>query len=192
MPQYLSRTDVAKELMTECGDQIVICAIGTPVSDIAGTGDRLLNFYLLGAMGSAASVGLGLALAQPQRSVLVVTGDSELMMNIGMLATIAVKRPKNLSIVVFDNEQFGETGEQTSHTAFGVDIAAIAAASGFTNTATIRDQQFVSGMARQTRKMDGPHLAVIKVKGGRVPVVIPEKDGVVLKSRFRRALLGTR
>ena len=100
-----------------------MCGLGSPVSEISRANDRDLNFYLVGAMGSAAAVRLGLALAQPDRTVIVITGDGELMMNVGILATIGVIKPRNLSIIVMDNERFGETGQQMSHTAFGVDIA---------------------------------------------------------------------
>jgi thiamine pyrophosphate-dependent acetolactate synthase large subunit-like protein len=187
----LARAEVAAALMGGIGDSLVVCGIGSPVSDIAATGDRDLTFYLLGAMGSAAAVGLGLALARPDRSVLVVTGDSELMMNVGILATIGVMRPQNLAIVVLDNEEFGETGQQASHTAFGVDIAGIATASGFARAETVGEQTQVQAVAGRVREKAGPYLAVIKVASGRVPVTIPVKDGVVMKARFRRALLGT-
>jgi thiamine pyrophosphate-dependent acetolactate synthase large subunit-like protein len=153
-------------------------------------GDRPLNFYLLGAMGLATSVGLGLALAQPDRNVIVLTGDAELMMNAGALATIGVRKPKNLSVIVLDNERFGETGEQVSHTSAGIDIAGIAKASGFARTETLRDMAQIDDAKRSITASTGPYLAVIKIKAERSPVVMPPKSGVVLKSRFRQALIG--
>jgi thiamine pyrophosphate-dependent acetolactate synthase large subunit-like protein len=191
MADYPKRDEVARSLLAGITDELIVCGLGSPVSDTAGVKDRDLNFYLLGAMGSATTVGLGLALAQPQRSVIVITGDAELMMNVGALATIAIKRPANLSIVVFDNERFGETGQQFSPTAFGVDIAGIAKASGFPDAVTIGKLDEVETVATRLRKRTGPYLAVIKVAAGRSPLVMPPKDGVILKARFRQALLGT-
>jgi thiamine pyrophosphate-dependent acetolactate synthase large subunit-like protein len=112
------------------------------------------------------------------------------MMNVGALATIAIKKPNNLSIVVFDNERYGETGQQLSPTAFGVDIAGIAKASGFADTMTARKLEDIEAVAKRVRHKSGPCLAVLKVAAGRSPLAMPPKDGVVLKTRFRRALLG--
>src|SRR4051794_13942861 len=155
MSNRLARAEVAATLMKDIGDGLVVCGLGSPVSDVAGTGDRDLNFYLVGAMGCAAGMGLGLALAQPTRSVAVITGDAELMMNIGVLATIGVMRPMNLSIIVLDNEHLGETGEQTSHTAFGIDIAGIAKASGFATAETVHAQPQVIAAAARIRQNTG-------------------------------------
>lgn len=185
----IERAGFVKRLLDGCGNTAVICGLGTPQSNAATAEDRLLNFYLIGAMGSAAAIGLGVALAQPTRPVLVLTGDGELMMNSGILATIAVQEPRNLSIVVLDNEQFGETGMQPSHTAYGVDIAAIALASGFRETMTVRSDDQVEQLIVRTRAADGPFLGVVKVRGGRYPNVQPVKNGVEMKARFSRALL---
>ena len=190
MADYLPRAETARILMDQVGDQLVICGLGSPVSDVSRAKDRDLNFYLVGAMGSAASIGLGLALAQPDRAVVVVTGDAELMMNIGILATIGVKQPHNLSLLVFDNERFGETGQQTSHTAHGIDIAALASACRFAQTAVIREMHQLEPALARTHAARGPYLAVIKVDPDRVPILIPIKDGVLTKGRFRKALLG--
>lgn len=190
MNDYPKRDAVARRLLAGTTDELIVCGLGSPVSDTAGVEDRDLNFYLLGAMGSASTVGLGIALAQPQRCVIVVTGDAELIMNVGALSTIAIKKPKNLSIVVFDNERFGETGQQLSATAFGVDIAGIARASGFADTTIARGLDEIDPIAERIRQRNGPYLAVIKVAAGPSARVMPAKDGVVLKTRFRRALLG--
>jgi thiamine pyrophosphate-dependent acetolactate synthase large subunit-like protein len=190
MSEALKRREAVPALLAGIDDELIVCGLGSPVSDVMGVGDRPLNFYLLGAMGLATSVGLGLALAQPERSVIVLTGDAELMMNAGALATIGVKKPRNLSIVVLDNERFGETGEQVSHTSAGIDIAGIAAASGFAVSETIREMTRVESVRRRISENAGPYLAVIKVKAERSPVVMPPKSGVILKSRFRQALIG--
>ena len=190
MANYLPRAEAARMLMDQVGDELLVCGLGSPVSDVSSVKDRDLNFYLIGAMGSAAPTGLGLALAQPDRAVVVVTGDGELMMNVGILATIGIKQPRNLSILVFDNERFGETGQQVSHTAHGIDIAGIAAACRFPHTALVRQSHELGKALALTRAMSGPYLAVIKVDPERVPILIPIKDGVVGKARFRQALLG--
>jgi thiamine pyrophosphate-dependent acetolactate synthase large subunit-like protein len=190
MTKALERHNVVTALLADIGDELIVCGLGSPVSDVMAVGDRPLNFYLLGAMGLATSVGLGLALAQPDRNVIVLTGDAELMMNAGALATIGVRKPKNLSVIVLDNERFGETGEQVSHTSAGIDIAGIAKASGFARTETLRDMAQIDDAKRSITASTGPYLAVIKIKAERSPVVMPPKSGVVLKSRFRQALIG--
>jgi thiamine pyrophosphate-dependent acetolactate synthase large subunit-like protein len=191
MANHLQRAEVARTLMEQVGDELIVCGLGSPVSDVSSARDRDLNFYLVGAMGSATPTGLGLALAQPDRAVVVVTGDAELMMNIGILATIGIKQPRNLSILVFDNERFGETGQQVSHTAYGIDIAGIAVACRFPHAMLVRQSHELGKALALTRAMTGPHLAVIKVDPERVPISIPIKDGVLCKGRFRKALLGT-
>lgn len=191
MTNHLQRAEVARTLMEQVGDELIVCGLGSPVSDVSSARDRDLNFYLVGAMGSATPTGLGLALAQPDRAVVVVTGDAELMMNIGILATIGIKQPRNLSILVFDNERFGETGQQVSHTAYGIDIAGIAAACRFPHAMLVRQSHELGKALALTHAMTGPHLAVIKVDPERVPISIPIKDGVLCKGRFRKALLGT-
>jgi thiamine pyrophosphate-dependent acetolactate synthase large subunit-like protein len=191
MAHHLQRAEVARTLMEQVGDELIVCGLGSPVSDVSSARDRDLNFYLVGAMGSATPTGLGLALAQPDRAVVVVTGDAELMMNIGILATIGIKQPRNLSILVFDNERFGETGQQVSHTAYGIDIAGIAAACRFPHALVVRQSHELGKALALPHAMTGPHLAVIKVDPERVPISIPIKDGVLCKGRFRKALLGT-
>jgi thiamine pyrophosphate-dependent acetolactate synthase large subunit-like protein len=191
MANHLQRAEVARTLMEQVGDELIVCGLGSPVSDVSSARDRDLSFYLVGAMGSATPTGLGLALAQPDRAVVVVTGDAELMMNIGILATIGIKQPRNLSILVFDNERFGETGQQVSHTAYGIDIAGIAVACRFPHAMLVRQSHELGKALSLTHAMTGPHLAVIKVDPERVPISIPIKDGVLCKGRFRKALLGT-
>lgn len=186
----LERVAFVKQLLEGIGDAAVVGGLGTSVSNVATAGDRDLNFYFSGGMGLTSALGLGLALAQPQRLILVVTGDGELMMNSGILATIAVQAPKNLAIIVLDNGLFGETGLQASHSAYGVDIAGIAAASGVPHVVTIRGEDEIPDLVRRSRQMAGPFLGVVKVQGGRYPNVIPIKSGVELKARFSRALRG--
>jgi thiamine pyrophosphate-dependent acetolactate synthase large subunit-like protein len=141
-------------------------------------------------MGSACAIGLGLALAQPRRRVLVVTGDGEMLMGLGSLATIAAQRPENLAIVVLDNERYGETGMQKTHTAYGADLAAVALACGFTTAEVIRSDAQIATVRSGVYRGKGPLLYQVKVKRDAVPLVLPPRDGALLKQRFRDALLG--
>src|SRR5271154_2446424 len=124
----LERRDFVRQLLIDRGDLLVVPGLGSATYDVAAAGDHPLNFYLWGAMGGAAMIGLGLALARPDRRVAVLTGDGEALMGLGSLATIGVKQPGNLAIVVLDNEHYGETGMQPSHTRDGVDLVGIARA----------------------------------------------------------------
>jgi thiamine pyrophosphate-dependent acetolactate synthase large subunit-like protein len=141
-------------------------------------------------MGCAAMIGLGLALAQPERRVLVITGDGEMLMGLGSLATIGVQQAKNLSVVVIDNERYGETGMQDTHTAHGVDLAAMARAAGFASGALVRDAAGVAALRAAVHASAGPHFAQVKVAAEKIPLVLPPREGALLKNRFRAALLG--
>ena len=186
----LRRREVAKALLAERGDLLVIAGLGSTAWDVTAAGDHPLNFPLWGAMGGAAMIGLGLALARPERRVMVITGDGELLMALGSLATIAVQRPPNLALVVLDNERYGETGMQATHTAHGVDLAGIAAAAGFPVAGTIRAPEEVDAARQIIRTEQGPIFYAIKVRAEPLPFVLPPKDGAHLKDRFRLALLG--
>jgi thiamine pyrophosphate-dependent acetolactate synthase large subunit-like protein len=186
----LRRRELAKTLLADPGDLLVVAGLGSTAWDVTAAGDRPLNFPLWGAMGGAAMVGLGLALAQPERRVLVVTGDGELLMGMGSLATIASQRPANLALVVFDNERYGETGMQATHTAHGVDLAAVAAACGFPLTGILREANEVDAALPTIRSAPGPALYVAKVRAEPLPFALPPRDGAYLKDRFRQALLG--
>jgi thiamine pyrophosphate-dependent acetolactate synthase large subunit-like protein len=187
----LRRRKVVARILKDRGDSLVVSGLGSPTYDCAAAGDHPLNFYLWGAMGSAATVGLGLAMAQPGRRVLVVTGDGELLMGLGALATVAAKKPTNLAIAVIDNECYGETGMQASHTAAGVDLAAIASGAGFRHSATVRRFEEIEGATAMLYNAEGPVLMVFKVSAERDPLSLPAWDGHLLKSRFRKALLGS-
>jgi len=186
----LRRREVVRILLAERGDLLVVAGLGSPNWDASAAGDHPLTFPLWGAMGSAAMIGLGLALAQPERRVLVLTGDGEQLMALGALATIAVQRPPNLAIVVLDNERYGETGMQATHTAHGVDLAGIAAAAGFPVAGTIRAAEELEPARQVVHGQPGPIFYAIKVRAEPLPFVMPPKDGAYLKDRFRLALLG--
>lgn len=186
----LDRRAVVRELLAERGALIVVAGLGAPAYDVAARGDRPRDFPLWGAMGGAAMVGLGLALAQPDLPVLVLTGDGEMLMGLGSLATIAAQRPPNLRIVVLDNEQYGETGQQPTHTATGTDLAAVASACGIARTATARQATEVARLRDQLHDDGGLLFAVVKVAQGDAPRVLPPRDGPYLTHRLREALLG--
>ncbi len=135
-------------------------------------------------------MGLGLALAQPKRRVVVITGDGEMLMGLGSLATIGVQQPRNLTVVVIDNGRYGETGMQATHTASGVDLAGIAQASLFKNGLTVTEKKDLAQVREMIHKTPGPNFAVVKVVAEKIPLVLPPREGALLKARFRRALLG--
>ncbi len=183
----LSRREVVASLLRD--RDLVVTGLGSPSYDVHATGDRDDNYYLWGAMGGAALVGLGLAQAQPERRVLVITGDGEQLMAMGSLATIAVAKPRNLSIVVIDNHHFGETGMQPSHTGRGIDLARIAEVCGFAQAETVRDQNDVERLCvTLTQRADGPRLFVVKVAAENPPRSLPPRDAVEVKNRFRAGL----
>lgn len=187
----LDRRVVVRKLLADRGDMLVIAGLGAPSWDITAVEDAALNFPLWGAMGGALTMGLGLAIAQPRRRVLVVTGDGEILMGLGSLATIGVQQPKNLAVVVLDNEHYGETGMQRTHTSFGVDLAQAALACGFKRAEHVTNAAALSRMSDAVRgKSDGPILFQVKVVDKKLDFVLPPRDGAYLKHRFRVALLG--
>ncbi len=188
----LDRREVVKELLTERRDLLVVAGLGACAWDITAAGDTPLNFPLWGAMGGATMVGLGLALAQPKRPVLVITGDGEMLMSMSSLATIAAQRPENLAIVVLDNEQYGETGHQATHTAMGADLPAIARGCGFRKASAITKMSALPALRRAIHGKDGLQFASIKITPADYPKVLPPRDGAWLKHRMRVALLGER
>ena len=186
----LRRREVAKALLADRDDLIVVGGLGSCAWDITDAGDHDLNFPLWGAMGGAAAIGLGLALAKPEYRVLVLTGDGEMLMGMGTLATIALQKPRNLAVVVFDNERYGETGMQQTHTAFGVDLPAIASASGFLSTGMVFNQTELIEALPVILGDPGPVFRSIKVRAESLDFVLPPNDGIVLKDRMRNVLAG--
>lgn len=182
----LDRREVVATLLRDPGDLLVVTGLGAATYDAGAAGDRKLNFYLWGAMGGAAMIGLGLALAQPRRHVLVLTGDGEMLMGLGSLATIAAAGVPNLAIAVLDNARYGETGSQRSHTGLTTDLAAVAAACGWHATTTARDMDEVAALRDRLRRE--PLFAVIRIAPDEKPRHLPPRDGAYLTDRFRRAL----
>jgi thiamine pyrophosphate-dependent acetolactate synthase large subunit-like protein len=184
----LDRREAVKTLLADRGDLLVISGLGSSSYDVFDAGENAGNFYLWGAMGGAAMVGLGLALAQPKRPVAVVTGDGEQLMGLGSLLTVAAKKPGNLSIVVLDNGHFGETGMQQSHSSLGARLEVIAGGAGFHSVTEIGDLEGVAAFRRKMQNFDGPHFARILIGTAHVERALPPRDGVFLKNRFRAHL----
>jgi thiamine pyrophosphate-dependent acetolactate synthase large subunit-like protein len=169
-------------------DLLVVPGLGSTTWDLAAAGDNPRNFYLWGAMGGAAMIGLGLALAQPRRRVAVITGDGEMLMGLGSLATIGSRRPPNLAVVVFDNGVYGETGMQPSHTQSGVDLVGAAAACGITTCLDVRDDAALANLAARLKTMRETLFARVPIAADEPPRVLPLRDGAEIKDRFRAAL----
>jgi thiamine pyrophosphate-dependent acetolactate synthase large subunit-like protein len=184
----LDRRAAIRILLDKRDDLLLVTGLGSTSWDAASVGDDPRNFYLWGAMGSAALVGLGLAIAQPQHRVLVVTGDGEMLMGLGGLATIGVQRPPNLSVAVFDNGRYGETGMQASHTAAGVELVGVARACGIKETFDISDELGLREFAARLHKSATTLFACVAIRADEPPRVLPPRDGVFLKNRFRRAI----
>ena len=188
----LDRREVVAQILKDRGDALVVTGLGSTCWDAAAAGDIARNFYVWGAMGGAAMIGLGLALAQPGQRVLVITGDGEILMGLGALATIAVQKPPNLSVVVIDNERYGETGMQYTHTYYGVDLVGIANAAGFAYSTCVYEQNALQALIPTLYSNTGPTFAVVKVVARAYPTVLPARDGTYLKNRFREAVLASK
>jgi thiamine pyrophosphate-dependent acetolactate synthase large subunit-like protein len=186
----LDRRKVVAEILRQRGDALIMPGLGAPTWDCAAVDDHALTFYSWGGMGGCAMMGLGLALAQPRRRVLVITGDGELLMGLGSLATIGVEKPRNLAVIVLDNEHYGETGMQPTHTRHGVDIPAMARAAGFRTAGTVYTAQQLKAWIPRFYRQAGPVFCSIKVSTAPAPLVLPVREGSALKHRFREALLG--
>ena len=184
----IERRQAVCRLLVNRGETLVVCGLGSSTYDVFAAGDDDRNFYLWGAMGGAVMIGLGLAIAQPDTPVLVVTGDGEALMGMGALASVAAQKPDNLTIVVLDNTHFGETGMQLSHTGHGVDLTEIANGCGFRNSQTITDYDALDAFSNTLNKANGPRFAVVKITTDNPDRALPNLDGVYIKNRVRSSL----
>ena len=190
MQNYLlNRRYVVAQLLKDRKNSLIINGLGGTCWDVASLGDNELNFYVWGGMGNSCMIGLGLALSQPKRKVIVITGDGEMLMGIGSLATIAVKQPKNLSIVVFDNELYGETGKQKTHTGHCVDLSAIAIGAGIKNSSIIKTNDQLLFLSSNINLIKELTFSQIKINNEEGPLVLPIREGAYIKTRFRKAVL---
>ena len=186
--QRTSRRAFVSRLLDATPEALVIAGLGSAAYDVFAAGDRERNFYLWGAMGGATSIGLGLALAQPQQSVLVITGDGEQLMGIGSLGTIGVKQPKNLTIVVLDNGHFGETGMQRSHSSLGTNLVAVAKGFGIEDAFSTGSLAASDDIARRISARSGTLFVQVLIEADEPPRALPPRDGSYVKNRFRAAL----
>ncbi len=184
----VSRREFVANLLKAAPDALVVTGLGSPSYDVFAAGDRHENFYLWGAMGGSTSVGLGLALAQPEKKVVVITGDGEQLMGIGSLMTIAVQAPKNLTIVVLDNGHFGETGMQRSHASLGADLVGIAKASGIADAHLISSDDGYADIAKRINQKSVTTFNQVLITADEPPRALPSRDGVYVKNRFRATL----
>jgi thiamine pyrophosphate-dependent acetolactate synthase large subunit-like protein len=185
----LERSEAVPALIGRHQDFLIITGLGGTASDVgAVTGDAAHVYSLAGAMGAACMMGLGLALARPDKRVLVVTGDGELLMNVGALATIAVVDPANLAILCVDNGHYGETGWQKSHTSLGVDLEKIAVGCGIKHTRTVAAASDIAAGARLLREGNGASFVCLRVKPTEPPAFKRNFDASLLRDRFRAAL----
>jgi thiamine pyrophosphate-dependent acetolactate synthase large subunit-like protein len=184
----LSRRGAVARILADRGDMLVVTGLGSPTYDCAAAGDHPLNFYLWGAMGGAAMIALGLALARPDRRVAVITGDGEMLMGLGSLATIGVKQPANLAIVVLDNRHYGETGMQASHTDAGIDLIGIARSCRFADARAALTETDIDDTRRLLHAGKAPSFVQVQVATDDVARVLPIRDGREIKRRFMEAL----
>ena len=185
----LERRSVVSHLLADRKDAIVVGGLGASTYDIAAAGDHDRNFYLWGAMGGAVMIGLGIALAQPKLPVVVITGDGEMLMGMGSLATVGLQKPKNLTIVVLDNEVYGETGGQASHTAATTDLLGVARACGIAKAEALATMAEIEGFAKAMQDVStGPRFANVKIDSANLERVLSSRDGTFIVNRIRGAL----
>jgi len=185
----LDRRKAMATLVADRGDDLlVVSGLGSTTYDLAAAGDDDRNFYLWGAMGGAAMIGLGLALARPERCVAVITGDGEMLMGMGAFATIGVQQPANLAVIVFDNQAYGETGGQASHTRNGTDLVGVACVCGIAACFDVTGEAGLADLAGRLKGLKGPMFARVAIAPDEPPRVLPLRDGVALKERFRGAI----
>jgi len=185
----LQRRNFVTRLMQYRNDALLVSSLGNPTYDLAAAGDKPANFYLWGAMGGASALGLGLAVAQPDRRVVVLLGDGEMMMGLSSLATISALRPANLALVVLDNQAFAETGAQPGLTASGIDLTAIASAAGFSNTMSISADVELDEFANMVFSAAGPVFGKAEIAMSEDAKVFPEWRGELLAQRTRDHVL---
>lgn len=187
----LERTSTLGTLLAGTDDRLIVTGLGGAANDVAYlTGFAPRAFTMDGVMGAASSVGLGLALARPDREVLVVTGDGELLMNVGSLATIAVQNPRNLRMLVIDNGRYDLTGGQATATATVTDLEAVARGFGIARTATVRTEEDIPMAQELIRTPGDTAFVLVKVAPGPAAEVRIDRDGSRLRSAFRAHLLG--
>ncbi|HWA19435.1 MAG TPA: thiamine pyrophosphate-dependent enzyme [Devosia sp.] len=185
----LDRASAVPAIIREPEDFLIISGLAGAARDVAAlTNDGDNAFIMAGAMGAAVMMGFGLALAQPKRRILVVTGDGELLMNVGALATVGIANPANLSILCIDNGHYGETGFQKSHTSHGVDLEKIAIGAAIRTTRTVWAESEIPDAARLLREANSSAFVLLKVTAADAPKYSRSMDAALSRMRFKRAL----
>ena len=186
--KVMNRFDITKRMVALLRhEEAVIGGIGYTNFDLWAAGQRPQNFYMLGSMGLAVPIGMGVALAQPKRKVFALEGDGSILMQLGSLGTVAARKQKNLTIVIMDNGAYQITGGQKTLTEEGADIVAIARASGLAQSAWAADESAFEEMIALALKEDGPWLIGCRIDAGK-PMDTTERDPPVIKDRFMRGL----
>jgi thiamine pyrophosphate-dependent acetolactate synthase large subunit-like protein len=185
--QVMNRFALTKRLVGKLKDEAVIGGIGNTNFDLWSAGHRPENFYMLGSMGLACPIALGVALAQPQRRVIALEGDGSLLMQVGCLATIAMLKPKNLAIVVMDNRSYQITGGQPTATASGADLVTMARGAGIAQSGWAADEDMFDAMMARALSEDGPWLIAVRIDD-KPGVGATERDPVLITDRFMRGL----
>jgi thiamine pyrophosphate-dependent acetolactate synthase large subunit-like protein len=186
--RHLDRRQFVAALMEGIPTALVVSGLGSPSYDVFAAGARAENFHLWGAVGATAPLALGLALAQPTRAVVAITGDGDQLMAMGSLATIAAKHPSNLTVVVLDNGHFGETGMQRSHTSLGTDLLEVARACGIPEAIRVSEVSGAAEVAERIRARTATTFVHVLIESRETPKALPPRDGVANKNAFRAAL----
>jgi thiamine pyrophosphate-dependent acetolactate synthase large subunit-like protein len=186
-PKVLHRADLTKRLVGKLRDQAVVAGIGNANFDLYAAGHRAQNFYMLGSMGLACPIALGVALAQPERGVIALEGDGSLLMSLGCLATIATVAPRNLTIIVWDNGIYQITGKQPTATSYTTDIVAVARGAGIPNSSWIQDEAHFEELISRGFEQGGPVLLAAKIDD-KPGVIQPPRDPALVRNRFMKGL----
>jgi thiamine pyrophosphate-dependent acetolactate synthase large subunit-like protein len=190
-PKVLNRADLSRRLVGKLRDQAVVAGIGNANFDLYAAGHRAQNFYMLGSMGLACPIALGVALAQPERGVIALEGDGSLLMSLGCLATIATVKPRNLTLIIWDNGIYQITGKQATATSHSTDIVAVAIGAGIANSSWVRDEAHFEELLGRGFEQGGPTLLAAKIddKPGDIQ---PPRDPALVRNRFMKGLGDTR
>jgi thiamine pyrophosphate-dependent acetolactate synthase large subunit-like protein len=185
--KVFNRADLTKRLVSKLSDEAVIAGIGNTNFDLYAAGHRAQNFYMLGSMGLACPIALGVALAQPERGVIALEGDGSILMALGCLATIATLKPRNLTIIIMDNGLYQITGKQPTATSRATDIVAVARGAGIAASVWIRDEAHFDELIARGFRDGGPVLLAAKIDD-QPGTVQPPRDPALVRNRFMKGL----
>ena len=186
--QRMNRFELTKRLVAKLEhDEAVVAGIGNTNFDLYAAGQRPQNFYMLGSMGLAIPIALGVALAQPQRNVIALEGDGSLLMQLGSLTTVGMLGPENLTIILMDNSVYQITGSQATATAQSCDLVAIAKGAGISQSSWARDEEDFESLVERALEADGPFLVAVRIDQ-KPAVSEPERDPARIRDRFMRGL----